>query len=224
MSDFGFLMQPRSQQSSDFSDAPAQYGFLMRPEAPGHHVHIENGAPPRFLNDEHCEPGAYEIPRLEQRRGLFWRMMAPLLGAKVFEPGSGWSWRKAPEPVVAADGSPAWVELVRRRDRRIRELNNATPVRVTLGDLAREAVEHVREAVKRTKTQRAIEWLNEMLKDGPVPQTTIETLARNENIGTRPLKTAKQRLKVQSVRKGRNHWAWRLPFFGKLPEKKRRGT
>jgi hypothetical protein len=26
------------------------------------------------------------------------------------------------------------------------------------------------------------------------------------------LKIAKGRLKVESVRKGRNHWAWRLPF------------
>jgi len=54
------------------------------------------------------------------------------------------------------------------------EANNSVPPTVTLGDPAQEAVAHVAEAVKRTKRQVAIAWLQDVLKDGPVAQKEIE--------------------------------------------------
>jgi hypothetical protein len=107
-------------------------------------------------------------------------------------------------------GSIAWqLDAVARRDERIAELN-APPTpspESTVGDTAPEVP-----AVKVTKTQRAAEWLARVLHDGPVPQRTVEALAVKDGIGTKPLKLAKGKLKVQSVRKGRNHWAWQLPM------------
>jgi hypothetical protein len=66
--------------------------------------------------------------------------------------------------------------------------------------------------VKQTKTERARMWLAHVLKDGPVPQKTVEALAIKDQIGSKALKTAKRKLRVQSVRKGRSHWVWQLPM------------
>jgi hypothetical protein len=104
------------------------------------------------------------------------------------------------------------LDAVRRRDEKMRALN-APPTRAeVLGMLAGDVVEAVKKVVRITKTQAAVEWLAQVLQQGPVPQKQIEALAVRDSIGTKPLKIAKGRLKVESVRKGRNHWAWRLPF------------
>jgi hypothetical protein len=104
-------------------------------------------------------------------------------------------------------------DAVARRDRRIAELNNATPFKPTLGEVVGEVVEAVKAKVRKpTKTAAAVEWLSTVLRDGPVPQRTIEALAVRDSIGTKPLKIAKAKLKVQSTRKGRSSWAWMLPF------------
>jgi hypothetical protein len=73
--------------------------------------------------------------------------------------------------------------------------------------------------VKVTKTQRPIERLGQVLRDGPVPQKEIEARAKNDKIGIKPLKLAKARLKVQSTRKNRAAWAWVL--FDRNPPRAR---
>jgi hypothetical protein len=57
-----------------------------------------------------------------------------------------------------------------------------------------------------------MEWLRTVLQDGPVVQTEVEERAKRAGITVKPLKVAKQKLKVQSTRKGRGYWAWQLPF------------
>jgi hypothetical protein len=62
-----------------------------------------------------------------------------------------------------------------------------------------------------TKTARAKAWLADMLRDGPVPATTIEKAGLKAGFNLKMLKEAKKRLRVVSARKGRNHFVWQLP-------------
>jgi hypothetical protein len=149
-----------------------------------------------------------DVPEPHQRKGsVFWSFLQPVL---AFQPEH--------EPWHNEGVSPN-IARIREYEVRRLEANNATLPRVTLGDLAHEAVVHVVEAVKRTKTQMAIKWLSEVLKDGPVPQKQVEALAVRDSITAKPLKHAKAKLRVESVRKG-SVWRWQLPFAGKLPPKK----
>src|SRR5690349_20489894 len=131
--------------------------------------------------------------------------MRPVLGLPVERYGP-----HDPEGV-----SPA-IARIREYGARLAEANQ--PPRVTLGDVARQAVTELKDALKPakaprvTKTDKAKAWLATVLQDGPLPQTEVEALAKKEGIGTKPLKLAKGKLRVESVRKGRNHWAWRLPM------------
>jgi hypothetical protein len=62
-----------------------------------------------------------------------------------------------------------------------------------------------------SRSERAREWLRRVLEHGPVRATEVEQQAITDEIGSKALKTAKRKLKVQSVRKGRDHWVWQLP-------------
>jgi hypothetical protein len=62
-----------------------------------------------------------------------------------------------------------------------------------------------------TKTARAKAWLADMLRDGPVPATTIEEAGLKAGFNLKMLKEAKKRLRIVSARKGRNHFVWQLP-------------
>jgi hypothetical protein len=66
--------------------------------------------------------------------------------------------------------------------------------------------------VRVTKSERARTWLAQVLQHGPVPQKQIEAQAIADFIGSKALKTAKRKLRVQSIRKGRSHWVWALPM------------
>jgi hypothetical protein len=151
-----------------------------------------------------------EIPEPSKRLGLFWSLVSPLLGlpdASASVPlrfmGLG----------AARDADVNWqLDAVVRRDAKMRALNLPPTKAEVIGSVAADVVEAVKKVAKVTKTAAAVTWLASVLRDGPVPQKDIETLAKKEGIGTKPLKLAKGRLKVESVRKGRNHWAWRLPF------------
>jgi hypothetical protein len=149
-----------------------------------------------------------QIPDGQQRKGsVFWSFLQPVLDLpQEHEP-----WHN--------EGVSPNIARIRAYEARRLEANNATPPRVTLADLASEAVTHVVDAVKRTKTQLAIKWLQDVLKDGPVPQKEIESRAVKDSITAKPLKHAKAKLRVESVRKGQV-WRWQLPFAGKLPPKK----
>jgi hypothetical protein len=147
------------------------------------------------------------VPELSKRRGLFWEWTAGMLGlpdasATVPLRFQGLS--------ASRDNDVNWqIDAVARRDARMRALN----LPPTRGEVVAGIVGDVVAAVRRvTKTQAAVEWLAEVLQHGPLPQKTVEELAKAANIGTKPLKTAKAKLKVQSTRKGRKDWAWRLPF------------
>jgi hypothetical protein len=97
-----------------------------------------------------------EVPDLRQRRGLFWRLLAPVIGV---EP------ERYPSP-----GSLDWqLDAVARRDARIMANNSVAP-KVTLGMLAGDVIDEVREAAakfaKVTKIDAAKMWLSNFLVTG----------------------------------------------------------
>jgi hypothetical protein len=157
------------------------------------------------------------LPTGRQRRGsTFWRLVSPLLNISE-ERGAYHDGKRETLPVDIHDGVSAEIATIRRW-----EAARQPPV-VTVGELVSEAGTAVATALsdvgkavakvaKVTKTQRAVEWLAQVLRDGPVPQKEIEAKAVKDAIGTKPLKLAKAKLKVQSTRKGRAAWAWVLPF------------
>ena len=64
---------------------------------------------------------------------------------------------------------------------------------------------------KRTEKQRAKDFLVDLLSDGDYPSTEIFQRAEGLGISKRTLETAKQELKVKSIRDGTN-WVWELKF------------
>src|SRR5258706_7378309 len=95
-----------------------------------------------------------QIPDGHQRKGsVFWSFLTPLLGL----PQEHERWHnERVSPNIAQ---------IRQYEARRAEANNATPPRVTLGDLAHEAVTHAKEALRRgTKTEKA-----RMLPNGRLP-------------------------------------------------------
>jgi hypothetical protein len=155
------------------------------------------------------------LPEPSKRRGLYWSLVGPMLGLP--DTTATTPLRFQGLSTSRAEDRNWEYDAVARRDRRIQELNG--PPRVTLADLAHEAVTHAKEALRRvTKTEKARMWLQDVLKDGPVPQKDIEARAAKDSITAKPLKHAKAKLRVESVRKGQV-WRWQLPFAGKLPSK-----
>jgi hypothetical protein len=63
---------------------------------------------------------------------------------------------------------------------------------------------------KVTEISRAVAFLREVLKTGPIPETKVQDLARDAKISARTLKRAKAKAKVVSSRTGRDYWVWRL--------------
>ncbi len=64
------------------------------------------------------------------------------------------------------------------------------------------------------KRDRAIDLLQEILKDGPLPAKDIKRIAKENSISEKALKTAKKSLGVRSDKEGigKNQlWLWRLP-------------
>ena len=68
----------------------------------------------------------------------------------------------------------------------------------------------------RSEVDEAIDWLRSMLADGPTPKAEIDPLARAEGIGSKALRTARQRLSVyverDQSRRGRPS-TWSLPDY-----------
>jgi DNA repair ATPase RecN len=98
-----------------------------------------------------------------------------------------------------------------RREKRIAEANRPPG---PLQAIAQEVVDKVGEATKKvakvSKLEQAMTWLREALNAGPQTQKTVEAMARKADINPRTLKRAKERLRVQSIRKGRQSWIWAL--------------
>jgi len=142
-----------------------------------------------------------QIPDGHQRKGsVFWSFLQPML--------------RLPEEHLPWHNEGVSPAIMRIREYEARRLaaNNATLPQVTLADLASDAVEHVREAVRRvTKTEKARAWLSERLQHGPVDAATIETEGLKAGFTLKMLKQVKEKLRVVSVRKGANFWRWRLP-------------
>jgi hypothetical protein len=146
------------------------------------------------------------VPEARERRGLYWLLVSPLLGLPD-------ATASTPSRFLGLDanryGIDWQIDAVARRDEKMRALN----LPPTKGEVVAGIVGDVVAVVKRvTKTAAAVEWLAQVLRDGPRPQREIEEMARKEKIGTKPLKVAKKKLKVESVRKGANFFSWRLPF------------
>jgi hypothetical protein len=145
-----------------------------------------------------------QVPPGHERKGNpFWQRVGVMLGLQ------------APLHDYDHDGADWRIEAMRRREAAIAALNGPTPptpLQAIVGDALDAVKEVAAKVVRVTKTERAVQWLGQVLRDGPVPQKDIEAMAVKDNIGTKPLKLAKSRLKVQSTRKGRAAWAWQLPF------------
>jgi hypothetical protein len=127
-----------------------------------------------------------DIPEPSRRRGNpFWTFLTPVLGLQ-------------PEHLPwDNEGVSPNVARIREYEARRAEANNSVPFRPTLGEVVSEVVSTVAEAVKRTKTQVAIKWLQDVLKDGPVAQKDIEARAAKDSITAKPLKHAKAKLRVE---------------------------
>jgi hypothetical protein len=103
------------------------------------------------------------------------------------------------------------LDAVRRYQERIDAANRPpTPLQAIAAEVADVVTTVVKKRI--TKTQAAMEWLRTVLEHGPVAQKDIERMAGEAKIGTKPLKMAKGRLKVRSVREGRGYWVWQMPF------------
>jgi hypothetical protein len=178
--------------------------------------YVENGA----------DFDANGIPRARERRGDYWGWCAGLLGLRP--PASALlDSDETRGAVIGLDAGSYGVLMsdderlaaMRRREQRIQEAN-APPSPTSIGEVVSEVVSTVAGKVaKVTKTAAAVEWLATVLQQGPVAEKTVAELAKAAGFGTKPLKLAKQKLKVESTRKGRNHWAWQLPFADKLPKR-----
>jgi hypothetical protein len=173
--------------------------------APSSHRGIpENPRSERYLNSEHiASDDPYGVPEYRERQGLFWNLVAPLLGAPEFVPS-------IMQPSRVKDDS--WrLDAMRRRESRLQALNGAPG---SLGAVLEQAAVEVGEAVKAvakvSKLEQAISWLTEALNAGPQTQKAVEAMARKAGVNPRTLKRAKERLRVQSIRKGRQSWIWAL--------------
>ena len=62
---------------------------------------------------------------------------------------------------------------------------------------------------KGTKKQAAIDFLENTLANGPLPQTEINELAKQKGIAVRTLRSAKDELGIKSKR-ANNQWYWSL--------------
>ena len=62
---------------------------------------------------------------------------------------------------------------------------------------------------KGTKKQAAIEFLENLLSDGQIPQTEILSLAKQKDIAEKTLRTAKETLQIKSKRIN-NQWYWSI--------------
>lgn len=72
----------------------------------------------------------------------------------------------------------------------------------------------------RTATDEAVEWLRSYLADGPHPAKEVQDAAKTDKITERPLRKAKDRLKVDAYREGgiagQGRWMWY--YGGPSPE------
>src|SRR5258707_2745098 len=132
-----------------------------------------------------------QIPEAHRRKNsVFWSFLQPVLGLpKEHNP-----WHN--------EGVSPNIARIREYEARRAEANNTTPYRPTLGDVVATVVEETVEAIKAkarkpTELQRAKVWLQTMLEAGPMRQTEVETLAREEGITTRTMKRAKQAPRVK---------------------------
>ena len=99
-----------------------------------------------------------DIPRASERRGNYWSWIGNWLGLQPPASAVLDSDQDRARPFFGALGdNPVFaggmpdderLQAMRRREKRLAELNNASPPTVTAGDIVREAVVHVKEAIK----------------------------------------------------------------------------
>jgi hypothetical protein len=104
------------------------------------------------------------------------------------------------------------LEAMRRREARIRQANGMPGAAAGVVSGVVDAVAGAAGAVKRvTKIEAAKAWLISRLVDGPVDAVTIEEDGKKAGHSLKNLKTAKQRIKAGSLRRGHS-WFWHLPM------------
>jgi hypothetical protein len=104
----------------------------------------------------------------------------------------------------------AQIDAIKRRDQRIAAMNGppAGP------GVVQKVIETIADAVlpvPQTEIAKAVTWLTETLKAGPLPEKDVQERARNAGIKPRTLKRAKGKASVKSLRIGQSRWDWALP-------------
>jgi hypothetical protein len=174
-------------------------------------AYVENaGRSERYLNDS-------AIQR-EQGGGdpLFWDWVAGLLPGRPGKPIAPRSYMPRQLPIDTQ------FDAVRRRDQRQEALNRPpTPSEAIAAEVADVVTTAVNKVAKISKLEQAMTWLREALNSGPQTEKAIQAMARKASINARTLKRAKQALRVQSIRKGRQSWIWALTRAGQEGDQSR---
>jgi hypothetical protein len=162
----------------------------------------------RFLRGIDMEIGVFipsgsqfdnDIPEPSRRRGNpFWTFLTPVLGLQP----EHLPWHN--------EGVSREIAEIRAYEARRGEANNSVPPRVTLADLAQEAVTHVVDAVKSSKLTEARLWVAKTLAPGPMKATRLEKLAKSAGVAPRTLRRALKALKVQRSRNRDKTWTLSL--------------
>ncbi len=145
-----------------------------------------------------------DIPDAARRYGSpFWRFMTPLLGIQADRGG------------FHRDGVTPEIAMIRAYQARLDAAQGVGGPVVTLGDLAADVVEHVREAVEAIRKvrprEKARKWLMSALADGPMLAETVKRLAAEAGIAQRTLRRAFEQGNFQHRKNGDGVSVWSQP-------------
>jgi len=145
-----------------------------------------------------------QIPDGHQRKGsMFWSFLQPVLGL----PAEHLPWHN--------EGVSREIAEIRAYEARRAEANNSVPPRVTLGDLAHEAVTHVKEAIKELKPRdRAKHWLMSTLAVGPMLAETVKEMAKAQGFSARTLRRAFESGNFGHAKNADGRSVWSQPQAG----------
>jgi hypothetical protein len=146
----------------------------------------------------------YGMPPPAERRSapLFWGWVQGMFSGE-----------QLPEP--ADDGADWRIQAMRRREARIAEANNAVPPTISAADLVREAVTHVKEAIKELKPRdKARQWLMATLASGPMLAESVKEAAKAAGISGRTLRRSFEGGNFRHIKNADGRSVWSQPQAG----------